>query len=456
MDWRERSLPFTFGRTPYCYGYYASGYQGYQPWSSIYSEDDFRRHKSLLKEQQIYALEHANWYYQYFSTFNGYEKIWSTKRGKAELNDCRHRRDLGFNFSFATAYHQNWVGGQRRFIAGTRALQPVSLPEAPELDWGLVDENLRSNAYHTMVPRLEGEVAMLNFLYELKDFRDIARFLFKGDRFARAYAGVKQHLLKASKDYTYSGNSHLATQSRNVAEGILIKNYAIDPTIKDVAALIAQAQQCVADAQEQFKLKGKDEQTRHFSAALTPTYTWTSASTIWEDGPIFCRQAKLYKNLFTASMSYTYEYKSRTQLEAFMRFYGLNPTFEIIWNAIPFSFLADYFVSIGHSLHVMDKDPNLVLNRHKYCESIKAANTVGYCVFTNPSTSYESCILAIDNREPVVLKATPVQEAFVCGITRSNYERFVCEPSFGPALPRFKIPSGKQALNMAALFRVLH
>ena len=181
--------------------------------------------------------------------------------------------------------------------------------------------------------------------------------------------------------------------------------------------------------------------------------TWKSYVMDWLLG-------RFEKLEFTATMEYTYEYRMRGLVRAFQKYWGLELDFEAMWNAVPFSFILDYFTTLGRSIHNMERDKNVNLAYSQYSESLLRTKTIGY-VATKPTYLRPCCSAykvyvdtdkgyATSNSGVLLTDSARVP---LSGYMSSNYRRRVCLPNKGTALPFFKKPTSTQGLTMAALIR---
>jgi hypothetical protein len=152
----------------------------------------------------------------------------------------------------------------------------------------------------------------------------------------------------------------------------------------------------------------------------------------------------LKKDLFTATMSFSYDYEMRDTMDAFSRLYGFGMNAGVVWNAIPFTFLVDYFVKVGDAIESMQQDPNVHLDLHQYCESRLVTISNGWTYVPDGRTH---CF--------IINGAEARKDQLICGYEGSYFERRVVSPSKGIVLPRVKLPSVKQAVNIAALVRCM-
>lgn len=310
-------------------------------------------------------------------------------------------------------------------------------------------QQARLRAWYSMQPRFEGEISMLNFLFELKDFRDLAKLALRPKDTVKRLKSFQQKM--RSIDRRLCRNSSPISCVREIvdtgasaikvsAQLRLINEFALKPLISDMLAILKQAQQIVDDVQSQFKRDGMDEQTQHYSEVEVETDTLPSA-----DSPVLYWTVPYGYGVrrwitFTATLKYMYQYNLRDASEAFRKYWGLNVTSEAVWNAIPFSFLLDYFAKIGRMQHDMATDPNVVLTTTQYCESLLTRYSSGYCATGNPRIK-----LVVDGK-------LATRGTVICGREGTYYERRLTSPlTNGLVTPRLNLPNGRQGLNMAAL-----
>ena len=370
--------------------------------------------------------------------FNNVSNYKATGVQLPHLYAVRHYNPFYANYKYYYAYC--WLRGM-----------PAGVNTSPVLngtDWSGCDGAQR-RAWWSMQPRFEGEVDALNFLFELKDFRQIAKAAGRFD-----YRHISSELGKLK---SWTGRQLRNTKSKSipknflslfnagtmtVAQGILIKNFAIDPTVKDCLAIHAQAGTLVDEVQQSFFDRGLTRQSSHYREQISVTdntsvgaqnYYWLSTGD--------------YSSLtFNATIEYQYDYKMRSRVDALKAYYGLNVNAEVIWNMLPFSFVCDYFYKVADALHFMRTDPNVDLRTLQYAESLLHVSSSGTHVNT------DSRILAFHCPS---LKASTLDLNLLTGYQASHFLRRVTHPNKGAALPRVNLPSNKQKLNLMALARVL-
>lgn len=372
----------------------------------------------------------------------------STNRKLGVPNDVTNIRQFYKCWYYLTGYHytQGFPNASRNIVSHVHNrkghIRQYSQPAVPyqHID-SLVSSNLQAEAYWTMRPRFEGNISLINALYELKDFRDVLKIV-NPKNMGRLFRSLQNSLI-----------SKPVSSSTEIAASLhLLNAFAVQPLLADIKTAVAQAQKIVLEHQDTFNVK---ENKRYFTKVFDPVVNLTGAS---PNSSETLYNGYRTSRSFTAVLSYRQEYKPRKAYDAFVTYWGLNPfQIEAVWNALPFSFLADYLMSIGRSFHLMRRDPNIDFFPKDYTESILLETQNGS--FIGPGVNNSLGILVCNTRE---LGYTYEGDNFssahpmhVTGFSSSYYQRRLTSPYFGPVLPRIKVPSTKQGLNMLALLRVL-
>lgn len=384
----------------------------------------------------------------------GYQIFDSTTNPIPRFNNCRNQKlrlvshALG-NWSWYRTFptYETCAGS---FYYRYKIPTGTTVPEVPELvDWKL-SSSASSRAWWSMQPRFQGDFDGLNFLFELKDFKNIAKHIaaLRPSKIEESLRKAKNAILRAERAVRNGSATKRAiitasAATRLASEAILIKHFAIDPTVKDLMALHGQLQNLVNDVQHRFRDKGLTTNRRHYSEDIAES----ESTTVKADPNAWYKVGTKYEDRFTATMEFTYDYKLRGQFDALKRYYGGELNAAVVWNAIPFSFLLDYFIKVGDAIENMMTDPNVVLEMSQYCESRLISKKHG--MMWNGSCGRKSSWCAIVNGAP------PLDNQMLSGYEGTLYERRVVPPRKGMALPRLKLPSTKQALNIVALARCM-
>lgn len=399
--------------------------------------------------------------YRVVPTYIGTQAVSSTEKPRPLFNNFNNYRVQGVELpiTFCNQIYNN----EHRFIynglvrmgipSGT--IPGYAIPPSPGPYWRYCDDAQR-RAWWSMQPRFEGEFSALNFIYELKDFKDIVRHIGKF-----SLSGVVNNVKALKRKLTYaqtrvkqgSTSSNLvrtASQAtKTMAEVHLAKVFAVDPTIRDLTTLHGQLVTLIKDVQQQFFDRGKDKQSSHYSETIVDDQT---LPVYYDKNKYWMRIGTRLHVLFTATMEYRYEYTMRSWFDALKRYYGLNVNASVVWNALPFSFVLDYFLKVGQAIDFMHTDPNVELRLMQYCESLLVTASCG--------THYVP-----DERASMLINGgshrndsddlSPFPYELIAGYKGTWYTRNVTMPNKGTALPRLTLPSSKQVGNLVALLRAI-
>lgn len=363
----------------------------------------------------------------------GTEYTYSTKNKRPQFNNMDHRIYRGFNLPYAHFFSRD--GSQCNGYYFRR-----QAPYGAVNDPGPIDNHFvydlgpaQRQAWHEMQPRFEGDISMFNFLIELKDFKQLGRLLAN-----KPIRKLRNFFRKVVK------KRGLVDLSKPIAQTHLANEFALKPLLSDIFKIIGQIDEVVLDAQKSFQDAGLGRNVRHYSEYI-PIETIHSWVEYYQNKYPERIEGHVKDMLFTATMDYSYKYSARGPIDAFMRYWGLIPTKEAIWNAIPFSFIIDYFTTVGDSIGAMEHDKNVSLDLAQYCESLYSRSSTGS--FLNPAYCLGGTAI-IDGK--VVDGSMPIH---VSGISSTIFTRRVTSPNVGAVLPRIRKPSSKQAANLAALLR---
>jgi len=120
---------------------------------------------------------------------------------------------------------------------------------------------------------------------------------------------------------------------------------------------------------------------------------------------------------------------------------GLNVTWEVIWNSIPFSFLVDYVFTLGKTLSLLDETRILPHFTLDYLETTKLNSSNGYHLDDRLFHNYYVC----ENL------ARLNQNKCFAGWESTIYNRTPTWPYKGLVVPRLRMPNMRQALVALSL-----
>jgi len=374
---------------------------------------------------------------------DGMQTFSSTRLERPLFNDCENRvsRAVCLPCSFM-GRQQNRAGAVSSYVYRRFYRSPIPnpysiLPSVPD-PLGLSElEYVQRLAWAEMQPRFEGELSMLNFLIELKDFKSIYKIITKDG--LNLISSLRK-FFRSIKRKAREGKIDLLS-TRTLAELHLTNEYAIQPLIKDLHDITSQLYVKVKEAEEKFQRDGDEGYVSHWGqylaikdemSPMTYKYTWR-------------RSGAFTSTYFNATMDYKYKYTCRSFLDAFAHFWGLNVTYKRLWDAVPFSFLADYVSNLGRSIDAAERDHNVLLTVSQYCESLRTTYAVG--TFIDPARTALGLV--------VNGKYYPTSEFYqlVAGDQGTHYRREVCAPNKGTVGLRIKMPKTRHQYNMLALLR---
>lgn len=315
------------------------------------------------------------------------------------------------------------------------------------------DADFSNRAYRTMLPRLEGDISMINFIWELKDFRKYVKAALDLDRIfhknslmldkARALAKyARGKLPERSGGAKNRHGEKLKSISKLAAEVNLWYQYELKPTMSDLADIANTIAQTAEQAQQRFYDDGKNLQKRHYTEVITDSELGIGTGENYRYGT---GTAVTLKRV--AESQFTYDYRIRKGMDLIKQYWGLNLGAEEAWNMLPGSFLVDYVLGVSKSLALMRNDKNMSLQQGLYGESAKFVQSQGLHLVSSPRV----VSFVVDGE--VIIKHDN-RATLVAGHHYTWYKRQKCDVNkFGITLPRLKIPSVQQGLNVLSLAR---
>lgn len=430
---KERSLPFDYAGDP---AYYSSfNYLGST--ENADAQGLSTMEGTMAARIKGYELANVLAFTDRLASRVGYESISYTQRKRPTINDCVHKTNGGVSYPFTVCYSaaQNGPVDEQLYLAKLYRYRPAiryATYEADSLNSHFpVDlSTARRTAWGVMQPRFEGEVSMLNFIIELKDFKSLARFL------------CNKPLRKLSNMFRKFFKNKRYDLTKPAAELHLANEFALKPLLSDIASIVNQMTGMIQEVQTQFMEDGLSTNTRHYTELF-------NISSVTPFGPTWNPQLHVGESeqlTFNASLEYTYKYNMRSTIDAFCKYWGLKPDAEKIWNAIPLSFLVDYVLKVGNALAINSRDKNVILNISQYCESLLSERTSGW--HYNNSHLYGPILGVGSNPFPPKNGKT-----LVYGIRSTLFTRYRTSPTTWTVMPRLAKPSTKQGWNCLALAR---
>lgn len=419
MRIRSRVLPVTTLYARILAGWTDTGY--YMSLGTSHPE----RFAALLSRKAMTAIK---------TVAVGSETIEDVARGKSTKNPCYHTRVSYQSVPYSWCGQSYGAGLKYYFILGGvyKVPQSVSFPQVPTLS-SYDNVLLSMEGVAALTPQFTPDIAGANSLWELKDFKGLFKLLYNDGE------GIAQ-VAKAARE-VYLNRDHIA---ENVANANLTIGLAVKPLVGDVCSihkLLSRANGAIAD----FNKRGGVPNTFHFTKEVVKGEQ--KLSTINVGSTVMNRYQKQFV-VYRASVRVEYEHVTDGKIDTFLQQWGLNLSPATIWNMLPFSFVVDYFASIGKSLESISRNGGTKWRWKDYIESWEAVSEVVYTIA--PTQSYgESTTLRFATTDGNLSHSCTMagDEVVVAVARRKTYTRLAPRafPS-GPTLvlPRIKWPSARQ------------
>lgn len=439
---------------------------GNNEWYNRLKEDHCLGLYKLARSGASTLVNYANIY--------GYEELVERRFSRGGMNNCVHFKNGVVNLPFGMMWTPGWGGVYTNDyfrVSTTRSYAKNLGQVVTDLEHKFKpgnDSQFSARAFWSMRPKFQGEVSLINSVFELKDFRDVLKPL----KIAKTLKSVVSSPLlsdyaksfkRLSRDQNIQASleenglrtvggltpKELGILSRSIsgtaATAVLTLNLAIKPTISDVLAIIAQYRTEAMEAQKAFAASGDDGSLSHFSENYTITKSLVRGLKAYD-----CYGTGSFTTVKrTATMRSFYEYKLRGLNETLVHYWGLAGTVEALWNMLPLSFVLDYVFTIGKALQYMGRDNNVTNLATEYCESVSIIAGDGIAIWQD--SRIRSLVLDGVWKRP----RSSAMYHLVSGTECKRYARKVLDPYKGPALPHFKAPKTSQTANILALARCI-
>lgn len=289
--------------------------------------------------------------------------------GRRKTNRCYHLRETSSRNRLPV-----WGTAAAANGLGCKALETISsagsIFRGPNSWSGLLptiqsgDANWRSyssQAVQAMWPEVESRLSTGNFILELPELRDIPRFLPDLIRLAKSKKGTLKKIVSGLSGSTLFSEFSL----RPLLSDILGFHQAFQNARNDVKRILDnEYKPLVSHYRKKLELTPS-----HISSAVT--YSDSNGSTLEQ------REWSVEEAWYTATMRYSYRLLDYQRKEAYdlglWDALGLNLNPSIIWNALPWSFVVDWFARVGNFLE-QTKIRNLepIVSVDGFCHSYKA------------------------------------------------------------------------------------
>lgn len=206
-----------------------------------------------------------------------------------------------------------------------------------------------AKSLNSMLPAIHAEMSGLNSLFEMKDVLSLKKII---DALARvrkrlhSFVGLSRRKRGTLRDLlSLASNAHL------------VKSFAVDPFMSDISAVMKIAEEVDRKISYLLAEEGRVLK-RHFSMPLKTLTGLSQLSSNFtsSNGMSFYlrRDVRFVRPRFNATVTYSYKLsqfeREHARVLGLLDAFGANWTPQIIWNAIPFSFVVDWFVKIENWL----------------------------------------------------------------------------------------------------------
>jgi hypothetical protein len=224
---------------------------------------------------------------------------------------------------------------------------PSSFGDSYNTEYQFQDRSMRSFA--NFVPR---GVSLPNFILELGDLKSLAELAMRYARIAKS----PKHLLKKLKR---SSSENVKDLAKEAADLNLTYEFGIKPFINDLQDIL----NVTTNLQKRLKwlkrTKGKHVTTRNLSNKAFPDYQTGSMNWLPTGVAVSSSEFNVRthytgrKQTYVAGATMYHDLGPELEgfyslLSAYTSYFGFDRPVEVIWEAIPFSFLVDWFLDLSY------------------------------------------------------------------------------------------------------------
>lgn len=433
------SASFTFPKTDTMFQYPMNiGTKYYPPWLSL----------------AAYAENKETPYQASSTTYNTIESMTDAggsvrrlQNKSMDWNPCIHTRQMCGTERYQAV---STVGTSRKVEGGRRAPPAFSsFGSYPALT--LYDTlSCYAECYNEMIPDLEGDLSLANFILELKDFKGLVKTFSRGWDAIKNVADDVRHYVEPVKRpvRTRSENqSHWEDRLREwqrerkfyvgdkIADLDLNYHYAIKPFVRDVS-IMSTMFGGLDDALRKMHQQGSVRNVHHAMRERNYSMSMTGSGQY--------RTVFAGRNVYRLTGELTYGLIPMSRTSAFMAWSGLRVNAKKIWDATPFSFVFDHFTNMGECLASFDRS-EVYADFSRLMQSITSEKVAVYgCHPTYNTYSHFSGGGAGEASDLFARTGSTVKP--ISWSVKRSYQRSKLEPPFirPPVLPRLKFPGADQ------------
>jgi len=260
-------------------------------------------------------------------------------------------------------------------------LEPYFVPTSVGMIPDPVDiDSLVQTGLNRCMPTIRQELSLINSIYELKDFKSLPKQL---GNISKTITAIQGQLAKLAVKYSVKGSKRTLKQLvREGAGGFLQWKFNLAPLVSDLLGIRAALVRARARANELIKRQGA-WQTTHWSVALArpviepEVCQYSAAQAHWAqgfigaDGTVWSqRLVEAQPPQFHFEIQYRFyyaDYQVRfAGLLALLDGFGVNLNPQIVWNAIPWSFVVDWVAGVSRWLgqfRMQNMEPLIIIRQ---------------------------------------------------------------------------------------------
>lgn len=281
---------------------------------------------------------------QDYGPFPSTGEVISDSTGRGFFHNCVHVKYTVKPTPKTGVYYDGPYGQVHNPIAFSA---PVETPSIKSL----ANNDFLREAFQSIKPKLKASMSLPNFLLELKDIARIIPDSTQLTRYADALRGYSGNPFRKKK---VLGSKRISEAAHFAASQHLSAQFGYLPLIDDAFKLYESIQS--------FNRKLKDlkrRANRPVSGYYSKSNTYTDPAVTIADWPDWCRFC--YQDQVTVKTIVGINYRYSVSMAAiktpfvFTKYLGFRSNPRILWDAIPFSFIVDWFLGIGKFLEVYDE-----------------------------------------------------------------------------------------------------
>jgi len=346
-----------------------------------------------------------------------------------------HKTDFGPEVAYIADHNDPFYGVPSNSDYGPLGKFNNGLPAfyTKRVDYGFVPQPtdldaLIQNALSTMVPDIKAKLSLINSTIELKDFVSLPNSLKNINTLLS-----KNGIIKTATGAFKTLKQILKELVRTSSDSYLQLKFNIQPLLSDINALYASMILLEKRMNDLVAREGR-VQMRHYSrigieypdilsdeqnlGSTTGSNPWIGWHYNWST--IADRQVHYSPTVFHAQMKYNYNFTSYQREHArvllLLDHFGVNLNPQIIWNAIPWSFVVDWVFGISRWLgqfKTANMEPQI--NIIDFLWSVKRSRRISF------STKVGNAIQGYSFPTPT--------KKLVCVTSETSYRRSVGYPS---------------------------